>query len=219
MIIGKIIHELRKKKKLSQEQIAEKINVTRQTVSNWETGQTVPDLYQAKELAKVLEISIDELFENIDDREENSNIQNNESDNKTMFNASIIWNEIKLNLLEYDISKVSYEIWFEPIIDAQLIDNKFIIYTNELVAVNHINEHYQEKLLKLIQTHYSKDIKEVIVELYNEKEKNITIEEMIEELEIYYEAAGFEHIYERELKRKTDEEIKKLYEQEILDNE
>ena len=219
MIIGKNIHELRKKKKLSQEQIAEKINVTRQTVSNWETGQTVPDLYQAKELAKVLEISIDELFENIDDREENSNIQNNESDNKTMFNASIIWNEIKLNLLEYDISKVSYEIWFEPIIDAQLIDNKFIIYTNELVAVKHINEHYQDKLLKLIQTHYSKDIKEVIVELYNEKEKNRTIEEMIEELEIYYEAAGFEHIYERELKRKTDEEIKKLYEQEILDNE
>ena len=219
MIIGKNIHELRKKKKLSQEQIAEKINVTRQTVSNWETGQTVPDLYQAKELAKVLEISIDELFENIDDREENSNIQNNKSDNKTMFNASIIWNEIKLNLLEYDISKVSYQIWFEPIIDAQLIDNKFIIYTNELVAVKHINEHYQEKLLKLIQTHYSKDIKEVIVELYNEKDKNITIEEMIEELEIYYEAAGFEHIYERELKRKTDEEIKKLYEQEILDNE
>lgn len=219
MIIGKNIHELRKKKKLSQEQIAEKINVTRQTVSNWETGQTVPDLYQAKELAKVLEISIDELFENIDDREDNSNIQNNEYDNKTMFNASIIWNEIKLNLLEYDISKVSYQIWFEPIIDAQLIDNKFIIYTNELVAVKHINEHYQEKLLKLIQTHYSKDIKEVIVKLYNEKEKNITIEEMIEELEIYYEAAGFEHIYERELKRKTDEEIKKLYEQEILDNE
>lgn len=219
MIIGKNIHELRKKKKLSQEQIAEKINVTRQTVSNWETGQTVPDLYQAKELAKVLEISIDELFENIDDREENSNIQNNEYDNKTMINASIIWNEIKLNLLEYDISKVSYQIWFEPIIDAQLIDNKFIIYTNELVAVKHINEHYQEKLLKLIQTHYSKDIKEVIVKLYNEKEKNITIEEMIEELEIYYEAAGFEHIYERELKRKTDEEIKKLYEQEILDNE
>ena len=219
MIIGKNIHELRKKKKLSQEQIAEKINVTRQTVSNWETGQTVPDLYQAKELAKVLEISIDELFENIDDREENSNIQNNEYDNKMINNASIIWNEIKINLLEYDISKVSYEIWFEPIIDAQLIDNKFIIYTNELVAVKHINEHYQEKLLKLIQTHYSKDIKEVIVKLYNEKEKNITIEEMIEELEIYYEAAGFEHIYERELKRKTDEEIKKLYEQEILDNE
>ena len=217
MIIGKNIHELRKKRKLSQEEIAEKINVTRQTVSNWETGQTVPDLYQAKELAKVLEISIDELFENI---EENLKIQNNKYDNKIMVNASIIWNEIKLNLLEYDISKVSYQIWFEPIIDAQLIDNKFIIYTNEPVAVKHINEHYQEKLLKLIQTHYSKDIKEVIVKLEcNKKEKNLTKEEMIEELEIYYEAAGFKHIYERELKRKTDEEIKKLYKQEILDNE
>lgn len=38
MIIGKNIYELRKKRKLSQEEIAEKINVTRQTVSNWETG-------------------------------------------------------------------------------------------------------------------------------------------------------------------------------------
>lgn len=46
----------------------------------------------------------------------------------------------------------------------------------------------------------------------------MTREEMIQELEVYYEAAGFENIYERELKNKTDEEIKALYKQEILDN-
>lgn len=37
---------------MSQEQLAEKINVTRQTISNMETNQTVPDLYQAPELTK-----------------------------------------------------------------------------------------------------------------------------------------------------------------------
>lgn len=39
----------------------------------------------------------------------------------------------------------------------------------------------------------------------------MTIEEMIDELEIYYEAAGFKDIYERELQYKTDDEIRKLY--------
>lgn len=39
----------------------------------------------------------------------------------------------------------------------------------------------------------------------------MTIEEMIEELEAYYEAAGFKDINERELKLKTEAEIKELY--------
>ena len=52
MNLGKKIFELRKNKHLSQEQVAEKLHVTRQTVSNWELGETSPDLNQAKELAK-----------------------------------------------------------------------------------------------------------------------------------------------------------------------
>ena len=60
MKLGNKILELRKEKRLSQEQLAEKINVTRQTISNWELGETSPDLNQAKELAKVLNISLDE---------------------------------------------------------------------------------------------------------------------------------------------------------------
>ena len=39
----------------------------------------------------------------------------------------------------------------------------------------------------------------------------MTIEEMIEELELYYEAAGFADIHERELKHKTEDEIRELY--------
>ena len=39
----------------------------------------------------------------------------------------------------------------------------------------------------------------------------MTIEEMIEELELYYEAAGFADIHERELKHKTEDEIRDLY--------
>lgn len=39
MELGKNIHDLRKQKGLSQEKLAEKINVTRQTISNWELGK------------------------------------------------------------------------------------------------------------------------------------------------------------------------------------
>ena len=64
MAIGKKIYELRKSQKLSQEKLAEKIGVTRQTISNWELNESSPDLKQAKELSNVFNISLDELVEN-----------------------------------------------------------------------------------------------------------------------------------------------------------
>ena len=64
MNLGKKIFELRKKSGLSQEQLGEKINVTRQTISNWELGETSPNPEQLKALSKELNISIDELLDN-----------------------------------------------------------------------------------------------------------------------------------------------------------
>jgi len=64
MNLGNKILELRKKKGFSQEQLAEKLNVTRQTISNWELEQTAPDINQAKEIAKIFTISLDELKDN-----------------------------------------------------------------------------------------------------------------------------------------------------------
>ena len=43
MSIGKKLYELRKQKGLSQEEVADKLNVSRQTVSKWETDQSMPD--------------------------------------------------------------------------------------------------------------------------------------------------------------------------------
>ena len=64
MNLGKKILELRKKENLSQEQLAEKMNVTRQTISKWELNETTPDIKQAKELSRLFKISLDELTEN-----------------------------------------------------------------------------------------------------------------------------------------------------------
>ena len=64
MEIGNKIQELRKKNGMSQEELAEKIGVARQTISKWELGETSPDLKQAKELSKIFKISLDELTNN-----------------------------------------------------------------------------------------------------------------------------------------------------------
>ena len=64
MAIGEKIIELRKKYNLTQEKLAEKIEVSRQTVSNWESNSTSPDLLQASKLTKIFKISLDELVDN-----------------------------------------------------------------------------------------------------------------------------------------------------------
>ena len=64
MEIGKKIMELRKKNGLSQEELAEKVGVARQTISKWELGETSPDLKQSKELSKIFNVSLDELTNN-----------------------------------------------------------------------------------------------------------------------------------------------------------
>lgn len=58
------LYELRRLKGISQEEIGEKINVSRQTISKWENGQTTPELEKLIELSKIFDIPIDELIGN-----------------------------------------------------------------------------------------------------------------------------------------------------------
>ena len=57
-----IIYELRTKKGLSQEELAEKIFVTRQAVSRWETGETIPNIDTLKLLSGLFDVSINTLL-------------------------------------------------------------------------------------------------------------------------------------------------------------
>ena len=61
-MIAKNIKKFREQKNISQSELAEKLNVTRQAVSNWETGKTQPDIDTLHKIADMLEISIDELI-------------------------------------------------------------------------------------------------------------------------------------------------------------
>lgn len=78
MNLGNNILKLRKENKLSQEHLAEKLNVTRQTISNWELGETQPTPNQLKVLSKVFKVSIDELLDNDVDSILNSKVSNTE---------------------------------------------------------------------------------------------------------------------------------------------
>lgn len=64
MSLGEKLANLRKRDKLSQEELAEKVGVARQTISKWELDETSPDIKQAQELSKIFHISLDELAGN-----------------------------------------------------------------------------------------------------------------------------------------------------------
>lgn len=59
---GEFIYQKRKELNLTQEELGYKLKVTNKAVSKWETGETLPDIQLLEELAKVLNITIDELI-------------------------------------------------------------------------------------------------------------------------------------------------------------
>ena len=61
--IGEFLKELRKEKAITQEQLAERFNVSRRSVSRWETGNNLPDLDTLIEMADYYEIDLRELLD------------------------------------------------------------------------------------------------------------------------------------------------------------
>ena len=60
-MIGKNLQKLRKQKELTQEALAERIGVARQTIAKWETEESSPDLEMAGRLSAVLDVGLDDL--------------------------------------------------------------------------------------------------------------------------------------------------------------
>ena len=63
MSLGTSLYRARKKSGLSQEGVAEKLGVSRQTISKWETDETLPDIRQSKRMAALYKLSLDELID------------------------------------------------------------------------------------------------------------------------------------------------------------
>ena len=116
MIIGKKITELRKKYNLTQESLAEKIGVTRQTLSNWESNITSPDLNQASLLCKELKINVNDLIDN--------NLEVNVKDNSNSILKKLISKEVILNF-DYD-NYYDIDIEYQGKVKVLSIDDEFI---------------------------------------------------------------------------------------------
>lgn len=145
-MLGNKIVELRKKAKLSQEQLAEKIEVTRQTISNWELGETNPDIVQAKRIAEVFNISLDELTNN--DSSDSLIIDNLQVLSKTNRRTMIISN-VSLFLIILSIAAILIfilNIYFTNTVSANsfsittkcILDGKVTTYTISYDANNFI---------------------------------------------------------------------------------
>ena len=107
MNFGKKILDARKKANLSQEEIAEKLNITRQTVSKWESNETVPNINQVKLLAKIYKISLEELLNyNKIDEEIESIIKKANTKTQDKINWTKVWSK-KYPVLETYQSKVN----------------------------------------------------------------------------------------------------------------
>lgn len=76
--IGKFISEKRKEVKLTQSELAEKLNITDRAISKWENGKSMPDSGIIPELCKILNITITDLFNGeIVDMKDNKKIEEN----------------------------------------------------------------------------------------------------------------------------------------------
>lgn len=71
MTIADRIQQLRKTKGLSQEELADKVGVSRQAVSKWESGQSVPDIDRISLLSNTFEVTTDYLIKGIEPKPEN----------------------------------------------------------------------------------------------------------------------------------------------------
>lgn len=121
MEIGKMLKQARVKSGYTQEQIADKLRVTRQTISNWENEKYYPDIVNIIELSNLYNVSLDDLLKGdekmIEHLQESTNIVKSNSRLISM----IVWNLIMMVLL--------------IIFNGVIIENKFLLFATLSIAV------------------------------------------------------------------------------------
>ncbi len=124
MELGKQIKKYRSEKALSQDALAEKIYVSRQTISNWENDKSYPDVNSLVLLSKVFNVSLDQLIKG--DMEKMTEQINNSADRKEYEHLSLAFTVLLLAIiitpipLVHFLSYVGMVIWI-VILEAGII--------------------------------------------------------------------------------------------------
>ena len=114
MLFNEKLKMLRKESKMTQEQLAEKLNVSRQAITKWEAGDGVPDIENLKQISKVFNITIDELIKEeknvqIEEKKKYNYIEELEIDHTKHFDINICKIE-EVNFIRNDEEKVKVEL-------------------------------------------------------------------------------------------------------------
>ncbi len=92
MSLGNNLFHARKKSGLSQEEVAEKLGVSRQTISKWELDETLPDIQQSKRLSNLYHLTLDELIDfDIDVREIEQIIERTREETEQKIDWTSMW--------------------------------------------------------------------------------------------------------------------------------
>lgn len=120
MNLGTNLFNARKKSGLSQEQVAEKLGVSRQTISKWELGETIPDIYQSKRLSTLYHLTLDELIEfDVDIKEIQEAIEKTDDKLTEKIDWTKAWSKKYPILASYhkEVKKETYEIALKNLLD------------------------------------------------------------------------------------------------------
>ena len=151
MNLGNNLFQARKKAGKSQEEVAEKLGVSRQTISKWETDETIPDIYQSKKLAKLYKLSLDELIEfDIDLKEIEEVIKNTNEEKEAKINWTNAWSKKYPVLATYpqkvNISKYAAEI--RNMLDSLAYDYGYSKLDSMLVLKDILYHEWKDKKYK-----------------------------------------------------------------------
>ena len=92
MQLGNSLASARKKSGFSQEEVAERLGVSRQTISKWETSETLPDIRQSKQLAVLYHLTLDELIDfDLDQQEIEEAIDRISEEKQQRINWTNVW--------------------------------------------------------------------------------------------------------------------------------
>lgn len=157
MSLGQKLYELRKQKNLSQEEVAEKLNVTRQTISKWETDQSTPDFDKITPLCKLYDISADELLTGKKKETEEKEKTKNENIDKTKKKALGIGIGILLYFVAIAVIMITIPVLkFNPIVSSAIfllicgVATFVIVYSCIVYRKEKQQETKEEKLAKQI---------------------------------------------------------------------
>lgn len=164
MLFNEKLKMLRKESNLTQEELAEKLNVSRQAITKWESGDGTPDIENLKQISNLFNTTIDELVKedknvNVEAKEQYSYIEELEIDHTKHFDINICkikelnllanaQEKIKIELLSNEEENIAeiYKIKFDELYNKIDIDIKAKQPVQDIIVNMYLPEKYIEDI-------------------------------------------------------------------------